>query len=1198
MVNQTGGGGRITRLSVIVIITLAMLALGAGVAAAMSPVPYFSQCDSLWSSDQLGGDGPTICDSGCALTSAAMVMAYYGVDTDPQRLNNAIGRGGYDANYQIFWSTVRNACHDETNQIEYSPGTVDFDTTVLNNHLDAGHPVIVKVYCPGYGGYWGNHFVVVTGRSGDTYPINDPASSTRSTLDEYPTRYGMRIFSGVPVSGRSDGPDSFGYTFVDSNTPDGPSCDWIEISDTGTAVLTNSDDSWIENINIGFFFNYYGTDYSQLAISNNGLLFSGVGTWQYINQPITQTPNVHGFIAPYWDDIVTWGSADAIYYKTLGTAPNRMFVVEWHDNQHYSSSTSGITFEAILYEGTNNIKFQYKDVDFGNVYGAVGGDNPPYNNGGSATVGIEGPTGDVGLQYSFNEQVIDPGLAILFKFPQFAGTNLYLSKQAPASKDRGSTMTYTMHYHNFGDTAAQNVVLEDTVPAEVEFVSASEGGGYDSNTRKVTWDIGSVAPNGHGYETVTVRISQSVQIGTVIQNDASISTSNLEVRYDDNEAHAQTRVTGSNLPPDVGVEPNNGGTGTPSIYWHNPITFSYHSSDTATGVDIRIHVNDGGPDITGSMTGGPPDWTYTTTFYPRHGRATVTYTVSGESCQAATTPTLPSTIRVLRTETGQVEVVDLKEYVKNVLPNEWISSWNMDALKSGAMATKTYAWYWTIHQKYPGCDYDVKDTIADQVYRPSTANSRTSQAVEETWNWVVTKNGEIFQAQYDSGTQGSPDPLNAGRMSQWGTQYWAESGKDWLWIVHYYYDPVEGPCVPSVTFDIYIDPAGYIYNVDTGERIAGATVWLQRPDGEGGWENVPTGETPPIAQPDVNPLITGTDGQYQWDVLEGSYRVHVEAPDYYPADSIVVSIPPPVTDLHVGLTHVPQPPVADADGPYTGYVGSPITFDGTSSYDLDGVIVSYEWDLDGDGEFDDATGPTPSETWSTPYSGIIRLVVTDDDGEIDIDETTLTVEEAVDTEPPTIESVTLDAYTTIPDATIHVTVEATDNVEVTAVTADGVALVETEGTWQGDITAPSATGSYTLTIRAEDAAGNFAETTVDYSVVIPTGGLGIAVLPKKSSATAGSTLPLDIKVVSTENFDDVLHVYLTLEGIPAEYQADLTWFSWTDTTVQIPAGGEIMLPVEERIPVGVSGLKYCYAKVESTNWNSDAKDWGRVDVTP
>jgi uncharacterized repeat protein (TIGR01451 family) len=703
------------------------------------------------------------------------------------------------------------------------------------------------------------------------------------------------------------GPDSFGYKCLDSNTPTGPTYDWIEISDTGTVVLPNSDDQWVVGINLGFFFNYYGTDYSQLAIGNNGLLFSGIGTSQYVNDPITQSPRIHGFIAPFWDDIVTWGSAGAIYYQTLGIAPNRKFVVEWYDNQHYSSSSSGITFEAILYEGTNNILFQYKDVDFGSVSGAVGGDNPPYDNGGSATVGIEDPTGTIGLQYSFNEQVITLGLAILFKFPPFTGTNMYLSMNAPASMDHGNTMTYTLYYNDFGDVAAQNVVLQAILSSNVDFVSASDGGTYDSPTRKVTWNIGTVPafPSGRGSRTVTVTIPSSVPVGTVIQTEASISTTTLETRYDDNSASARTTVTGSSLPPNVGVGPILGNPGgTPSVYWTTPITFTYNAP-TATGVDIRIHFDSGGPDITGSMTGGPPTWTHTTTFYPRTGHAAVTYTVLGT---AGPIPALPSTIRVLRTATGQVEVVNFKDYVKNVLPNEWIPSWDMNALKAGAMAVKTYAWYWTIHQKYPGQNYDVKDSTADQVYVPGTSSPRTNQAVEETWNWVMTKTGEIFQAQYDSGTAGSPDPLYPGRMSQWGTQYWAETGKDWQWIVHYYYDPIEGPLVSSVTFGIYVDPAGYIYDVSTDERISGATVWLQRPDGEGDWENVPTGQIPAIMQPDVNPQVTGADGQYQWDVLEGSYRVHVEAPGYYPADSIVVNIPPPVTDLHVGLTQLPPPP--------------------------------------------------------------------------------------------------------------------------------------------------------------------------------------------------------------------------------------------------------------------------------------------------
>ena len=836
----------------------------------------------------------------------------------------------------------------------------------------------------------------------------------------------IKSFEYVPLSGRSGGPDNFGYTFTDSNTPDGPFYDWIEISGTGTEVLSSSDDRVVDNINIGFFFNFYGTDYSQLAIANNGLLFSAGTTWQYVNDPITQSPGVHGFIAPFWDDIVTWG-AGTIYYQTIGTAPNRMFVVEWHNNQHYRSSTSGVTFEAILYEGSNNIKFQYKDVDFGTVFGSTSRDRPPYDNGGSATVGIEGPTGDDGLQYSFNEQVIDPSLAIHFKFPQFAGTNLYLSKQAPASKDRGSIMTYTLHYHNFGDTAAQNVMLEDTLPTEVEFVSASDGGNYDSILGTVRWWIGTVAPLGHDYRTVTVRIPQSVPIGTVIQNDVGISTSNLEVRYDDNEAHAQTSVTGSNLPPDVSVEPNNGGTGTPSIYWHNPITFSYHSSDTATGVDIRIHVNDGGPDITGSMTGGPPDWTYTTTFYPRHGRSTVTYTVSGESCQAATT--LPDGLH-LPTSEG---LIGLEQHLYNAGPTYLYVPPSGEFSAAGLLGSAGRTTY-SLNNGY--ADGGVVNPLGIGAFKPHPSELSLKYYINMRWPDGITWHADgtstindlqtylkyghkkvlIFAPATGKGViasieESGPAPYT-GKVAGAPPEVFVSLGlyprgdgqnEPDIYNLHFYWTDQNaplGPCTPIVTFDIYIDPAGYIYDADTGERIAGATVWLQRPDGLGGWEHVPTGQTPPITQPDVNPLITGTDGQYQWDVLEGSYRVHVEALGYYPADSIVVSIPPPVTDLHVGLTRIEapnEPPVANAGLDQTvercSPEGAEVTLDGSGSFDIDGDTLTYEWTWLGGS----ASGLSP--TVILPM-GTTTVTLAVSDGLLsDTDTVEITVE---DTTPPVV----------------------------------------------------------------------------------------------------------------------------------------------------------------------------------------------------
>jgi peptidoglycan hydrolase-like amidase len=61
-------------------------------------------------------------------------------------------------------------------------------------------------------------------------------------------------------------------------------------------------------------------------------------------------------------------------------------------------------------------------------------------------------------------------------------------------------------------------------------------------------------------------------------------------------------------------------------------------------------------------------------------------------------PNIPKTIRVLRTNESKIVEINYKEYVKNVLPNEWTASWDMEALKAGALAVKTYAWYWILHQ--------------------------------------------------------------------------------------------------------------------------------------------------------------------------------------------------------------------------------------------------------------------------------------------------------------------------------------------------------------------------------------------------------------------------------------------------------------------------------------------------------------------
>ncbi len=89
------------------------------------------------------------------------------------------------------------------------------------------------------------------------------------------------------------------------------------------------------------------------------------------------------------------------------------------------------------------------------------------------------------------------------------------------------------------------------------------------------------------------------------------------------------------------------------------------------------------------------------------------------------------------------------------------------------------------------------------------------------------------------------------------------------------------------------------------------------------------------------------------------------------------------------------PPVADANGPYNGFEGSPVSLDATSSSDPDAAtgdsIVAYEWDTDDDGAYNDATGAVVPQTFGDDGTYTVGLRVADSFGASDTDETTVTV---------------------------------------------------------------------------------------------------------------------------------------------------------------------------------------------------------------
>jgi len=134
------------------------------------PVPAFLQADPRWGNDLLGPTPGTLGGEGCAVASAAMVMASYGADTDPGRLNAFLTKnGGFTDRGWLRWEAVPEIAPDVAEfAYEDLPSFFLIDWNLLR-----GNPVIVRLRYPD----GPTHFVVICGKEGSDYLISDPGSS-------------------------------------------------------------------------------------------------------------------------------------------------------------------------------------------------------------------------------------------------------------------------------------------------------------------------------------------------------------------------------------------------------------------------------------------------------------------------------------------------------------------------------------------------------------------------------------------------------------------------------------------------------------------------------------------------------------------------------------------------------------------------------------------------------------------------------------------------------------------------------------------------------------------------------------------------------------------------------------------------------------------------------------------------------------
>ena len=113
----------------------------------------------------------------------------------------------------------------------------------------------------------------------------------------------------------------------------------------------------------------------------------------------------------------------------------------------------------------------------------------------------------------------------------------------------GEQITYTISYDNTGNPALTGVVIVDTLPSEVTFVSASGVGNHVAGT--VTWSIGDVGAGAQGSVTVTVTVNAGTPAGTIITDTCSIDSDQTGQAFANEDTTVCTNV-GEEPPVEVG----------------------------------------------------------------------------------------------------------------------------------------------------------------------------------------------------------------------------------------------------------------------------------------------------------------------------------------------------------------------------------------------------------------------------------------------------------------------------------------------------------------------------------------------------------------------------------------------------------------------------------------------------------------------
>ncbi|HYV94286.1 MAG TPA: T9SS type A sorting domain-containing protein [Chitinophagales bacterium] len=180
--------------------------------------------------------------------------------------------------------------------------------------------------------------------------------------------FALLIFTAKIFAG-TGGPDLFGYTWKDSNEPDGPAYNWIDITafPNATQVKLLGDDNSRGPFPLNFNFHYYWYDVNQFWVGSNGYILFQDGQLASPFSAFANSALPNDVIGAFCNDLTFLNAnnpGECWYY--LNPALDTL-IVSWMNVPFFDVIPAGFsgsnTFQIILSAVDSSITFQYEQVD-------------------------------------------------------------------------------------------------------------------------------------------------------------------------------------------------------------------------------------------------------------------------------------------------------------------------------------------------------------------------------------------------------------------------------------------------------------------------------------------------------------------------------------------------------------------------------------------------------------------------------------------------------------------------------------------------------------------------------------------------------------------------------------------------------------------------------------------------------------------